>query len=202
MRDSVGTINSTRRTCLVYTCLRYPAHPDAKHLLTDTNEGSDPPYRGELRVIERRAPTTHFAGCRAGEGLTSSRRHYPNVPHPIRRGVLQRLHIQVFSAFHGLRPDFGGSALPAPAQADGPLTTPQASHNAADRSVAPPLRAFDTGLRRQAFPPDAASLLPGLLAATRTGLPPAGDDELMSDQIKSIDHLRRWAHSVSLCNWS
>jgi hypothetical protein len=40
--------------------------------------------------------------------------------------------------------------------------------------------AFDTGLRRQAFPPDAASLLPGLLAATRTGLTPAGDDELMN----------------------
>ena len=27
------------------------------------------------------------------------------------------------------------------------------------------------------FPDRAASLLPGLLAATRTGLPPAGDDE-------------------------
>src|SRR6266851_208705 len=32
----------------------------------------------------------------------------------------------------------------------------------------PPSRAFDAGLRRRAFPPDAASLLPGLLAATRT----------------------------------
>jgi hypothetical protein len=41
----------------------------------------------------------------------------------------------------------------------------------------PLYRAFDAGLRRQAFPPDAASLLPGLLAATRTGLTPAGDDE-------------------------
>jgi len=38
-------------------------------------------------------------------------------------------------------------------------------------------RAFDAALRRQAFPPDAGSLLPGLLAATRTGLPPASDDE-------------------------
>src|SRR5437868_6193525 len=27
------------------------------------------------------------AGCRAGEGLPSSRRHYLNVPRPIRRGV-------------------------------------------------------------------------------------------------------------------
>jgi putative ABC transport system ATP-binding protein len=41
----------------------------------------------------------------------------------------------------------------------------------------------DAGLRRQAFPPDTANLLPGLLAATRTGLPPAGDDELVDDQI-------------------
>src|SRR4051795_8773066 len=39
-------------------------------------------------------------------------------------------------------------------------------------------RAFDTGLRPDPFPDRAASLLPGLLAATRTGLPPASDDEL------------------------
>lgn len=45
-------------------------------------------------------------------------------------------------------------------------------------SLLPLHRAFDAGLRRRAFPPDAASLLPGLLAATRTGLTPAGDDEL------------------------
>src|SRR3974390_2825156 len=39
-------------------------------------------------------------------------------------------------------------------------------------------RALDAGLRPGPFPDQAASLLPGLLAATRTGLPPAGDDEL------------------------
>jgi hypothetical protein len=44
-----------------------------------------------------------------------------------------------------------------------------------------PHRAYDAGLRRRAFPPDAASLLPGLLAATRTGLPPASDGELTTD---------------------
>jgi hypothetical protein len=44
----------------------------------------------------------------------------------------------------------------------------------------------------------AASLLPGLLAATRTGLTPAGDDELMSDHDHIID-LRLWAHSEDLC---
>jgi hypothetical protein len=42
----------------------------------------------------------------------------------------------------------------------------------------PYYRASDTGLRPRPFPGEAASLLPGLLAATRTGLPPAGDDEL------------------------
>ena len=42
-------------------------------------------------------------------------------------------------------------------------------------------RAFDTALRRRAFPPDAGSLLPGPLAATRTGLAPAGNDELPTE---------------------
>jgi hypothetical protein len=79
----------------------------------------------------------------------------------------------------------------------GPLTTRQASRDAADRSVAPPDGAFDAGLRRRAFPPGAASLLPGLLAATRTGLAPAGDDELVMDQVTSRHHLHRWAHEGS-----
>jgi hypothetical protein len=81
-----------------HTTTASDAHP-ASHLLPE--------------VIGYKAPrsTDTLAGQRAGEGLTSSRRHYPNVPCPVRRGVLQRLHIQVFSAFHGLRPDFGGSAL-------------------------------------------------------------------------------------------
>ena len=45
----------------------------------------------------------------------------------------------------------------------------------------PLTRAFDTALRRRAFPPDAGSLLPGPLAATRTGLTPAGNDELPTE---------------------
>src|SRR6266536_5477727 len=49
------------------------------------------------------------------------------------------------------------------------------------------------------FPGRAASLLPGLLAATRTGLPPAGDDELTNTKIHhgttSRCHLPFcWAH--------
>jgi hypothetical protein len=73
------------------------------------------------------------------------------------------------------------SLLP-PLQA-GPLTTPQASRHATDRIVAPPKGALDAGLRPGPFPDQAASLLPGLLAATRTGLPPAGDDELTNTKI-------------------
>jgi hypothetical protein len=45
----------------------------------------------------------------------------------------------------------------------------------------PLTRAFDTALRRRTFPPDAGSLLPGPLAVTRTGLTPAGNDELPTE---------------------
>jgi hypothetical protein len=44
-------------------------------------------------------------------------------------------------------------------------------------SARSPKRAFDAGLRPDPFPDQAASLLPGLPTATRTGLTPAGDDE-------------------------
>jgi hypothetical protein len=95
----------------------------------------------------------------------------------------------ISGARHSLRP---------PSRA-GPLTTPQASRHATDRIVAPPYRAFDAGLRPGPFPGRAASLLPGLLAATRTGLPPAGDDELTNTKkhhgLTSRCHLLLcWAH--------
>src|SRR3954462_825096 len=57
----------------------------------------------------------------------------------------------------------------------------------------PPQKALDAGLRPGPFPDPAASLLPGLLAATRTGLTPAGDDELMLDHDLHVD-LQLWAH--------
>src|SRR5881628_1603192 len=60
---------------------------------------------------------------------------------------------------------------------------------ATDRSVAPPTGAFDAGLRPGPFPDQTASLLPGLLAATRTGLTPAGDDELQTTTRPLDDHL-------------
>lgn len=59
---------------------------------------------------------------------------------------------------------------------------PQTSRHAAGRILTPPYRAFDTGLRPGPFPDQATSLLPGHLAATRTGLAPAGDDELTNHQ--------------------
>src|SRR5258706_13830687 len=63
----------------------------------------------------------------------------------------------------------------------------------------PLLQGFDAGLRPGPFPDQAASLLPGLLAPTRTGLPPAGDDELTNTKIHhgttSRCHLPfYWAH--------
>jgi hypothetical protein len=66
-------------------------------------------------------------------------------------------------------------------------------------SSLPLYRAFDAGLRPGPFPNRAASLLPGLLAATRTGLSPAGDDELTNTKIHhgttSRCHLPFcWAH--------
>lgn len=57
-------------------------------------------------------------------------------------GSPSRLHLQNLRRFHGLHPDFGGSALPVPAPKDGPLTTPQASRDATDRCFAPPSKGF------------------------------------------------------------
>ena len=49
---------------------------------------------------------------------------------------------------------------------------------------------LDAGLRPRPFPDDTASLLPGLLTATRTGLTPASDDELTNQPstIYMINH--------------
>ena len=85
--------------------------------------------------------------------------------------------IQGLHRFHGLRPEGRGSALPYPAHT-GTFTARQASLDATDRSVAPPSRASDAGLRPRPFPDEAASLLTGSLTITRAGLTPAGDDEL------------------------
>src|SRR3981081_1168880 len=68
-------------------------------------------------------------------------------------------------------------------------------------SSLPLYRAFDAGLRPDPFPDRAASLLPGLLAATRTGLTPAGDDELTNTKISYTNSQPLlpscWTHSTA-----
>ena len=109
-------------------------------------------------------------------------------------GSSSRLHIQALHRFHGLHPEFAGSALPVAARR-------RASNDAADFALCygPLSRShltwlstlrFDAGR----FPPDAGSLLPGLLAATRTGLTPAGDDELDAVSSPHGSPPARWAH--------
>ena len=153
----------------------------------------------EVIGYRARCSGDNLAGHRAGEGLPSSRRHYLNVPRPIRRGVLGGCASRLFTASMAFAV-ISAARLPLlpPSRAE-PLTTLQASLNAADRPVAPPCRAFDAALRRRAFPPEAGSLLPGLLAATRTGLPPASDDELTLDQVKSNDHLQQAGRTSRIC---
>jgi hypothetical protein len=69
----------------------------------------------------------------------------------------------------------------------------------------PLTRAFDTALRRRAFPPGAGSLLPGPLAATRTGLTPAGNDELPteSDHVitQPLPNCRAYSRVSSNLRW-
>jgi hypothetical protein len=134
-----------------------PGTPPASRLLTGYKTALVHGHRGPLRP--GRAP--QFPP-------PPSERSAPRTP-----DSPSRLHFQDLRRFHGLRRDYRGSALSCP------LTTRQASLDATDRSVAPTTVAFDAGLRPGPFPGQTASLLPGSLAITRTGLSPAGDDELL-----------------------
>jgi hypothetical protein len=108
-----------------------------------------------------------------------------STPHTA--GGPSTLHLQDLHVFPGLHRDTPGSAPPGSPHGVG-LTPRQASRHAADRVVAPPtLRAFDTGLQHRAFPPDTASLLPGSLTTTGTGLSPAGDNQLPNTTIRPSD---------------
>ena len=78
----------------------------------------------------------------------------------------------------------GGSALPDPHPKAGYINDAAGFASCYGPHRRSPFhRAFDAGLRPGPFPDRAASLLPGLLAATRTGLTPASDDELTNTTI-------------------
>jgi hypothetical protein len=87
---------------------------------------------------------------------------------------------------HGV-PDRGGDVDRAgaqhPADRPGRSTTSATPSKAHLTIVSAPDKVLDAGLRPRLFPDETASLLPGLLAATRTGLPPARDDELTNTKI-------------------
>jgi hypothetical protein len=118
----------------------------------------------------------------AGEGLPSSRRHLLNVPRPLTPRSPSRLHFQDLHRFHGLHREPPGSALPQC------LTTRQASLPLRTAQLLPQ-QGFRRWLQPGPFPDQAASLLPGLLTVTRTGLTPAGDDELQTKTRPLNDHL-------------
>jgi hypothetical protein len=125
---------------------------------------------------------TKSAGHRAGEGLPSSRRHYRHVPRPIRRGVLRGCASRLSTASMAFALISGArhSLLPPEGETSNDAAGFALCYGPHRRS---PIRAFDAGLRPRPFPGGAASLLPGLLAATRTGLTPASDDELTNTKI-------------------
>ena len=144
---------------------------------------SDFPFDGYThRLLLGRRP-------RAGEGLSSSRHHLPHVPRHYAGGFIGAA-LPGSSRLPWPSPCYSGLGSPLSPHGVG-LTTRQTSLHAADRTVAPSNEALDAGLRRRAFPPDAASLLPGSLMTTRTGLPPAGGDELVGSNGQVINtHLR------------
>ena len=120
---------------------------------------ADRQYYGRLRRPPGSAPLpgitgyrsrhsdSALAGCRAGEGLPSSRRHHLNVPSPIRRRVLHGCTSRCFTASMAFALISGARHSLSPPEGR-PLTTPQASLYATDRSVAPP-----TGLSTLGFDP-------------------------------------------------
>src|SRR5512132_3170806 len=150
-------------------------------------------YYGRLRLPPGTTPASRLiAGYRARRSDGHPQTAGPGRASPVPAATIRTFRalyageffgaaLQALHPFHGLRRDRRGSALPSSHPQAGTLTARQASLEATDRSVAPPNGALDAGLRPGPFPNRAASLLPGLLAATRTGLTPAGDDELMLD---------------------
>ena len=128
-----------------------------------------------------------------------SERSAPHTP-----GSPSRLRLQALHRFHGLHPDFGGSALPAPTPKNGPLTTPQASRHATDRSVAPPQGLSTLGFDAGRFPPTppacyrASWQLPGpdshrqATTSLSNSRSPIHDDLLSAGRTKRRGYASRW----------
>src|SRR5207244_12171124 len=93
------------------------------------------------------------------------------------------------------RPPSTSRPAPAPVSDPPAFTMPGIFLGREDSSRRRDRRAFDAGLRPGPLPDRAASLLPGLLAATRTGPTPAGNDELMLGSGHPINPLRIAGHT-------
>jgi hypothetical protein len=160
------------------------------------------PLPGSTPVIRRGTPTTPNRRLPGRGGPPQfppppSERSAPSTP-----GSSLGLQSRLFTPSVAFAvKDAARLSLPPTPTGQAAITTRQVSRDAADRSVAPPYRALDAGLRPGPFPDRPASLLPGLLAATRTGLTPAGGDELMLEQLLD-DYLQRWAHSQKCCKFA
>ena len=131
----------------------------------------------------RRSDHTHPGNGRAGEGLPGSRCHPLNVPRPIRREVHRGCKSRLFTPSMAFAVRDAARLLLSPTPTGRrPNDTARFASRYGPLSCSPK-GALDAGLRPDPFPDQAASLLPGLLTATRTGLTPAGDNELMLDQL-------------------
>ena len=86
----------------------------------------------------------------AGEGLSSSRHHRPNVPRPLRRGVLRRCISRLSTPSVAFALVFRARLPLGPFRAG--LTPRQTSRHAADRSVATSVRLPTLGFGVKRFP--------------------------------------------------
>ena len=134
--------------------------------------GSSPVYRARRSDDNLRRPSGR--GGPPQFPPPPSERSEPHTP-----GGSSGLRFQALRPFRGLRPDDPGSAPPLSCPAGRRVDDAAGFASCCRPLSCSPKRAFDAGLRPGPLPDRAASLLPGLLAATRTGLTPAGDDELM-----------------------
>jgi hypothetical protein len=96
---------------------------------------------------------TPSAGHRAGEGLSSSRRHHRYVPSPIHRGVPHGFISRIYTASVAFALMEGARHSLIPTQRRVTLTTPRLRFMLRTAPSLPLYRAFDAGLQRRTFPP-------------------------------------------------